>query len=110
MEVTLILSDILQKKNKGGLHKHSGLFNSIITNFELIDIHMTGGKYTWSNKQNPPTLERLDRCLITKDWEDFFSNVLLYKLPREISDHNPLIISSATNQPLRNLTFRFELS
>jgi len=61
-----------EKKNKGGLHKHSSLFNSIITNFELIDIHLTGGKYTWSNNQNPPTLEILDRCLITKDWEDLF--------------------------------------
>ena len=71
---------------------------------------MSGGKYTWSNNQNPPTLERLDRCLINKDWEDIFPNVILYKLPREILDHNPLIISSATQHPLRNLTFKFELS
>jgi len=44
------------EKNKGGLHKHSGLFNSVINSFELIDVHMNGGKYTWSNNQTPPPL------------------------------------------------------
>ena len=98
------------EKNKGGTHRYSGLFNSIIDAYELIDIHMKGGKYTWPNNQNPPTLERLDRFLISKNWEDLFPTAFVYKLPREISDHNPLIISSSLNQPIKNLTFRFELS
>jgi endonuclease/exonuclease/phosphatase family metal-dependent hydrolase len=41
-----------------------------------------------------PTLEKLDRILASKNWEDIFPNVLVKKLSREISDHNPLIISS----------------
>jgi exonuclease III len=62
------------EKNKGGIHKHSGVFNSIINTYELIDLGMTGGKFTWSNKQNNPTLERLDRYLVSKSWEDIFPN------------------------------------
>ena len=58
----------------------------------------------------PPTLERLDRCLVSKEWESLFPTAFLQKLPRELSDHNPLIMSSAVNLPLRNLTFRFETS
>lgn len=79
------------EKNKGGTHKPTNLFNSIINTFGLIDIHMTGGKYTWSNNQDNPTLERLDRYLVSKNWEDMFPMSLVYKLPRELSDHNPLI-------------------
>ena len=71
---------------------------------------MAGGKYTWSNNQHPPTLERLDRMLVNKTWEDLFPRVIVYKLPREVSDHNPLILSTSQQQPWSKLSFRFELS
>jgi len=99
-----------EKSNNGGMHRNTGVFNSIISSQELIDIHMTGGKFTWSNNHEFPTLERLDRFLMSKDWEDLFPNVMVYKLPRDISDHNPLILSSSSNQPIKNLSFQFELS
>jgi hypothetical protein len=98
------------ERNKKGVHKHTGIFNSIINAFELIDLHMTGGKYTWSNNQTDPTLERLDKFLVRKSWQKLFPLSLVYKMPRELSDHNPLIISLNMNQPWRNLNFRFELS
>jgi len=79
------------------VHKHTDLFNNIISIYELLDIHLVGGKYIWSNNQENPTLERLDRVLISKQWEDLFPSVFLYKLPREISDHNPLILSTQTH-------------
>lgn len=69
---------------------------------------MTGGKYTWSNNHPDPTLEKLDKILMSKEWEDIFPCVVVNKLPREISDHNPLILYTETNQPLRHLDFRFE--
>ena len=91
-------------KNKPfGVHKHTDLFNNIISIYDLLDIHLVGGKYTWSNNQENPTLERLDRVLISKQWEDLFPSVFLYKLPREISDHNPLILSTQTHQSEKNL-------
>lgn len=101
----------ISEKNKNtGLPSHSGVFNSIIASYELIDLQLSGGKYTWSNNQTDATLEKLDRFLVTKDWEALFPRVIVYKLPREISDHNPIILSSKDDQPLRNLMFRFELS
>jgi hypothetical protein len=86
------------------------VFNSIINTYELIDLGMTGGKFTWSNKQNNPTLERLDRYLVNKSSEDIFPMALVCKKPRELSVHNPLILSLNTNQPKRELSFRFELA
>jgi len=71
---------------------------------------MVGGKFIWSNNQYPPTLERLDRCLITKDWENMSPMVFIQKLPRDLSNHNPLIVSSAITPQLRNFSFKFETS
>lgn len=99
------------EKNKGGgVRRHSGLFNSIIDSEELIDIRMTGGNFIWSNNQEIPTLEKLDRCLISKDWEDIFPKVMVYKLHRGVSDHNPLILTTCSDQSLGKLSFRFESS
>lgn len=98
------------EKNKKGIHKHSGVFNSIINTYELIDLHMTGGRYTWSNNQETPTLERLDMYLVCKTWGNIFPLAMVYKLPREHSDHNPLIITTKVKQPLKKLSFKFELA
>ena len=98
-------------KNKpSGVHKHTDLFNNIISTYDLIDIHLVGGRYTWSNNHENPTLERLDRILISKQWEDLFPSAFIYKLPREVSDHNPLILATQTSKPVSKLSFRFELS
>ena len=98
------------EKNKGIINRHSSLFNAVIDSQELLDLHMMGGKYTWTNNQDPPTLERLDRCLVSKGWENLFPTAFLQKLPREMSGHNPLILSSGTAPPLTKLSFRFETS
>uniref|UniRef100_A0A453IZC2 Endonuclease/exonuclease/phosphatase domain-containing protein n=1 Tax=Aegilops tauschii subsp. strangulata TaxID=200361 RepID=A0A453IZC2_AEGTS len=56
------------------------------------EIIMSGGLYTWSNKQEHPTLEKLDRVLMSSDWEDLFPLVSVHKMVKEISDHNPLLL------------------
>ena len=97
--------------NKSGrLSRSSHVFNSVIVAQELIDVRMSGGKFTWSNNQENPTLERLDRFFITKEWDDTYSRVVVYKLPREVSDHNPLILTTEENKHLSKLSFSFELS
>lgn len=70
---------------------------------------MFGGLYTWTNNQDPPTLEKLDRILVSKDWEDIFPHAMVRKLPREISDHNPLILSCGQPQNLTHIQFKFDL-
>lgn len=71
---------------------------------------MTGGLFTWTNNQEPPTLEKLDRILVSKEWEDMFPQAMVYKLPREISDHNPLILTSGIQEKLPPIQFKFDLS
>jgi hypothetical protein len=54
------------------------------------------------NNQTPPTLEKLDRFLMSKGWDDIFPRVMVRKLPRELSDHNPLILTTENKTPLKN--------
>lgn len=55
-----------------------------------------------------PTLEKLDRILVSKSWEDFFPHAMVRKLPRETLDHNPLIISSGILKNLPHIQFKFD--
>jgi hypothetical protein len=97
------------EKNKlSQLNRYSSMFNSIIHMQESREIEISGGQYTWSNNQGQPTLEKLDRILITWEWEKFFPSVHVYKLPREISDNNPLSMVTRQNPTSRKRDFRFE--
>lgn len=83
------------EKNKSfSICKSTNLFNSVINTLALREIHISGGKYTWTNNQAHPTLEKLDRIVMSETWEDLFPLVSVRKLVREIADHNPLLLSS----------------
>jgi hypothetical protein len=57
-----------------------------------------------------PTLERLDRIIITKEWEGLFATVLVHKKPMDFSNHNPLILDSGAHPQRKSRDFRFEVS
>lgn len=105
-----IISYAKERNSNNGVHRHTGLFNAPISFHELQEIETTGGIFTWSNNQDPPTLEKLDRILVSNGWADLYPQVLVRKLPREVSDHNPLIISYGISKKPFQIQFRFELS
>jgi hypothetical protein len=43
---------------------------------------MSGGKYTWSNNQVEPTLEKLDRILVNNKWDARFPLSTVRKILR----------------------------
>jgi hypothetical protein len=71
---------------------------------------LEGGKYTWSNNQVHPTLEKLDRVLMSREWELLFPTVVGWLLPRELSNHNPIVVSTQTCNQSNKRDFRFEVS
>jgi exonuclease III len=113
---TLIGGDfnILKFGNEKNKHfagnRYTDMFNWIINSFELRDLPFIGGKYTWSNNQSEPTLERLDRVLISSEWETIFPLTNLKKNPRIMSDHNPLTVSSDMGEVRKTKHFCFEIS
>lgn len=44
----------------GGNHLDMYLFNEAISSLGLVDLPLKGRRFTWSNKQPSPLLERLD--------------------------------------------------
>jgi hypothetical protein len=71
---------------------------------------MTGRKYTWANYAEVPTFEKLDRILVTTDWEQKFPLASVQALTREISDHTPLLLDAGTPSHRGNArNFQFEL-
>ena len=96
-------------KNKpGGYNRWSILFNSIIAQGELMEIPLSGRKFTWSNnhKENP-TYELLDRVLVSPAWEEKYPLVSVSALNRELSDHTPLLLTTG-EKPKHPPIFRFE--
>ena len=51
-----------------------------------------GGLFTWSGGLNGLSRSRLDRFLISEDWENHFSGASQCSLPRPISDHFPILL------------------
>ena len=70
-------------------------FSDFIEDQQLVDLPLGGGgQYTWSSGTENPSLSRIDRFLISSDWEDHFPDVIQNLLPRPLSDHHPLILET----------------
>ena len=61
---------------------------------ELVDIHLHGRRYTWSNERRSPTMVRLDRALVSLDWEAMHPDCHLQALSSDASDHCPLLMQT----------------
>jgi endonuclease/exonuclease/phosphatase family metal-dependent hydrolase len=105
-----ILRYMEERNRPHSLNRFSDMFNTLINFHELREIVMTGGLFTWSNNQEILILEKLDSVLATKEWEDFFPNAIVKKLSRDISDHNPLILSMGSCNTPKRIQFKFEKS
>ncbi|RVW29580.1 Exonuclease 1 [Vitis vinifera] len=82
-------------------------FSEVIDDLDLRDLPLQGGPFTWSGGLNSQTMSRLDRFLVTEDWEGYFNGVVQSTLPRPMSDHFPILLDEGGVR--RGLVpFRFE--
>lgn len=57
-----------ERNKSGGCITNRRFFKKFVSRHELMDLPVAGGKFTWTNSQQPPLLIRLDRFLVTSDW------------------------------------------
>ena len=67
-------------------------FSDFIEDMNLVDLPLHGGRYTWCNGATNPSMSRIDRILVSTDWEEHYPDVIQKLLPKPISDHNPLLL------------------
>ena len=67
-------------------------FLDFISEQGLIDLPLEGGTFTWSNSREVASHPRLDRFLLSSDWEEHFSNICQRQLQRLLSDHFPILV------------------
>ncbi|KAL4184342.1 hypothetical protein AMTRI_Chr10g540 [Amborella trichopoda] len=84
-------------------------FSDFITNNDLLDIPLQGNRFTWSSHSSQPILSKLDRFLFSLEWEENFPGSHSLTLPKPISDHCPILLSTlaVARGPK---PFRFELA
>ncbi|RVW87760.1 Transposon TX1 uncharacterized 149 kDa protein [Vitis vinifera] len=82
-------------------------FSEVLDELALRDMPLQGGPYTWSGGLNGQSWSRLDRFLISEDWENHFSGVSQCTLPRPVSDHFPILLDGGGVRR-GPIPFRFE--
>jgi endonuclease/exonuclease/phosphatase family metal-dependent hydrolase len=106
-----IMRNSKEKNNDCFNNRWPFLFNAVIDSFDLREIDLTGRQFTWANSLPHPTYEKLDRVLMTTEWELKYPLVTVHTLDRGVSDHTPLLLD--TGEPSfmgMNKTFKMELS
>ncbi|RVW90110.1 Transposon TX1 uncharacterized 149 kDa protein [Vitis vinifera] len=82
-------------------------FSEVIDDLELRDFPLQGGSFTWRGGLNNQTQSRLDRFLVSEDWEGYFSGAIQSLLPRIVSDHCPILLDCGGTRKGPS-PFRFE--
>ncbi|WVZ81051.1 LOW QUALITY PROTEIN: hypothetical protein U9M48_028478 [Paspalum notatum var. saurae] len=82
----------LEKNNNRYNDKWPFLFNACIDSLDLRELDLSGRKFTWANSLDLPTFEKLDRVLVSTEWELKFPLATVQALTRDISDHTPILL------------------
>lgn len=87
------------RNKEGGDPQEMFLFNEAISNLGLVEIPLQGRRFTWTNKQTEPLLERLDWFFSSASWTLRYPNTVARSLIMETSDHWPWVIEANTLIP-----------
>lgn len=87
-----------QDRNKpGGNISDMFMFNEAISALGLVDLPLQGRRYKWSNKQQPPLLEKLDWFFTSACWTLSFPNTVVWPMTMDAFDHVPCVIKIDTH-------------
>lgn len=102
-----IIRNPTEKNNDNYSEKWPFLFNAVIDSLDLRELELTGRKFTWANSSSKSTFEKLDRILMSTEWEQKYPLSTARALSRELSDHTPLLLDTGVNS-LKQPLFKFE--
>ncbi|RVW13055.1 Transposon TX1 uncharacterized 149 kDa protein [Vitis vinifera] len=90
---TLGLTRFPNERRRGGRVSPSmRRFSEVIDDLDLRDLPLQGGPFTWSGGLNNQAMSRLDRFLVSEDWEGNFNGVVQCTLLRPMFNHFPILL------------------
>ncbi|KAK8661415.1 hypothetical protein V6N13_091020 [Hibiscus sabdariffa] len=81
-----------ERRNCVGNRRGMSAFVDFVEEVGLLDLLASGCKYTWHGIESKAS--RLDRFLVLLPWIENFVDLVQHNLPRSISDHSPMRLSS----------------
>jgi hypothetical protein len=93
-----------ERSGGAGYRRAASEFADFIGDHGLMDLPLGGGMSTWSNSLS---WSRLDRFLVSPDWEMGYPGLVQRKLLRVCSDHAPIILTRGGLQQGKR-SFKFE--
>jgi endonuclease/exonuclease/phosphatase family metal-dependent hydrolase len=103
-----LIRGIKEKSNGVVNWNHVNGFNDWIHRWGLIELSDPTRTFSWTNNQGSPILAKLDRMLVSSDWDSKCPTSQVNMLPKEVSDHNPLRITFCVKKQIKDPIFRFE--
>ena len=96
-----------ERSREGRMSSTMRRFSKVVKELELRDLSLQGGMFTWSGGINNRLKSRIDRFLISEDWEAHFQGAIQVVLARPVSDNSPILLDGGGMR--RGPTpFRFE--
>jgi hypothetical protein len=102
-----LIVDACDKSNTWLNRRSMDMFRRCINDLELRESNLLGRRYTWSSERAMPMMAKLDRWFGSVEWDELHPNAALSALSSSLSDHCPILMTSASSLPLKR-RFRFE--
>ncbi|RVW36959.1 Transposon TX1 uncharacterized 149 kDa protein [Vitis vinifera] len=96
-----------ERSREGRLTGSMRRFSEVIEELAFKRFASPWGLFTWSGGLNGLSRSRLDRFLISEDWENHFNGAIQCSLPRPVSDHFPILLDGGGTRR-DPIPFRFE--
>jgi hypothetical protein len=74
----------------------------------LIEIRDPNRSFSWTNIQESPILTKLDRAMVSVDWDNKYPMAKVTMMPEGITDHTPLRVSFGEKRQASQPIFRLE--
>lgn len=98
---------ISEKKNCSIRTRGMREFSDFIEDMNLVDLQLENANYTWFKGDQQKTASRIDRILISDEWDDNFKNLKQLPLKSLSSDHIPIALLGGSWKKNKNY-FKFE--
>ena len=81
-----------ERRNDFIFTKNIRRFSDVIEELRLKDLSFSRGQFTWCSGLNSQATSKLDNFLVSNEWEDHFSGISQFTLPKMDFYHCPIIL------------------